>query len=476
MDSLRNAQRFVLDELSLAGITEEHVQSTDFNLSQEDFISFFDALSSRLHKSLSPSSIHAAALRRLKPRASSPNYASLYPLFRVFLFANRIERVLEAVLACEESQAASDDFITHFSGARNAASAFNHSERAVHGSHSASITLSETLCSLHHRYCHTSDYAAPYTSVVAPSGVGKSFSVRSLALNGLHHVFYASLASKTVHAFPTRSPLADMLEGWMLAANARPTEESRKAMPVDRFKNLIYAVILDVQACVDIQLSPAAYFSLQISENSAYARDFISFLDGLETNKTFSHLRSQFFDDRRSTLRAFAKESSLSGPQHNLIILCFDEARALLSKDNGDLLFRSFRQALYDTWEDIPPEYGLFAILMDTTSRIHNFLPTHERDHSLKWRHDVEHCASNLFPPIYALNTFDIWYDPDFTGLDTHQSITSIRRLFSLGRPCGVLTLKRTLKSMRSSLWRFRKSRRMEAIYPCSLTASISGS
>ena len=54
-------------------------------------------------------------------------------------------------------------------------------------------------------------YSAPCTSIVGPSGIGKSFSVMQMTLQHNMYVVYSSLAEQGSLAYPTRSAIADEL-------------------------------------------------------------------------------------------------------------------------------------------------------------------------------------------------------------------------------------------------------------------------
>ncbi|KAI5278349.1 hypothetical protein KEM54_004658, partial [Ascosphaera aggregata] len=76
-----------------------------------------------------------------------------------------------------------------------------------------------------------------------------------------------------------------------------------------------------------------------------------------------------------------------------------------------------------------------FAVLMDTNSSINNFSPSALEDPSMKSLPLPENSGRDLYPPIYTLDTWDVFSGKYYTGLDLEQSSESLRQFFSLGRP-----------------------------------------
>lgn len=54
-------------------------------------------------------------------------------------------------------------------------------------------------------------HSSPYTSVVGPSGIGKSYVVSRIAKQGLAYVVYLSLAVEDSNSYSGRSMVADAL-------------------------------------------------------------------------------------------------------------------------------------------------------------------------------------------------------------------------------------------------------------------------
>lgn len=53
------------------------------------------------------------------------------------------------------------------------------------------------------------EYMAPYTSLLGPSGLGKSYNVRQIAKQDLNYVVYTCLTSELSGAYPPRSIVLD---------------------------------------------------------------------------------------------------------------------------------------------------------------------------------------------------------------------------------------------------------------------------
>ncbi|KAI5284198.1 hypothetical protein KEM54_001528 [Ascosphaera aggregata] len=326
-----------------------------------------------------------------------------------------------------------------------ASDAFSTPEKCLTGKKPVSATLSAELIKCFHQYKTgkgtRQHFASPYTSIVGPSGIGKSFTVVNMAKANLHYVFYVSLASSTARAVPGRSPLASAILDWNKGFTRKSTKRRAQLLrryQVSRWRSFVFALQVDINACVRTHISPAQYISLQIRESPEYYESFAPFQ--LEIfNKVsqpmadFRSIESKYLPKREEALRTIlGSDPDGQEPVSKLAILCIDEARPLLSEHDA-LLFRCLRQAVHDI---VDYSYiDIFTILMDTTSRISNFSPSAGTDLSAKYRAAVDQSGEVLFQPIYALDTMDVWYDPGFRGLDDASSSESLRQLFALGRP-----------------------------------------
>ncbi|KAI5279197.1 hypothetical protein KEM54_004287, partial [Ascosphaera aggregata] len=136
-----------------------------------------------------------------------------------------------------------------------ATDAFSLSERRREGIPSVSEAVSRILTSFNNAYA-SGRYVSPYTSIIGPSGIGKSAAVRNLASNGYHYVFYVSLASSASTAYPPRSPLADEIVNWdMDMALLEPA--LRRQLFVAKWLQVLTALVVDISACRRLGISPA---------------------------------------------------------------------------------------------------------------------------------------------------------------------------------------------------------------------------
>jgi hypothetical protein len=87
-------------------------------------------------------------------------------------------------------------------------------ERVFHRSEEGQAGIAQTIYSQISNYYSRYDpvvYGSPYTSIVGPSGIGKSFTLQSIARQGLAYVVYVSLAEPESAAYPPRSYVASDL-------------------------------------------------------------------------------------------------------------------------------------------------------------------------------------------------------------------------------------------------------------------------
>jgi len=125
--------------------------------------------------------------------------------------------------------------------------------------------------------------------------------------------------------------------------------------------------------------------------------------------------------------------------QESPIILALDEARELLKpiEDLGVSRFRLLREALRAFSKDVETQkYGLIAVFVDTNSKIHNFTPTLQDDHSAREGSEVDEMYYKnlkLFHPFIIGETFDLLLE-DQVDQDLSQLIHSTKYLHA-GRP-----------------------------------------
>ena len=152
---------------------------------------------------------------------------------------------------------------------------------------------------------------------------------------------------------------------------------------------------------------------------------------------------------RTASATASRNELATSHERRRVLVLALDEARWLLETSSNDPTgwFRRLRRALNRANNAIAREHGsfagIFAILIDTNSKISNFTPPPSTDASAR---DVTG-RSVLFPPFILTHTMDIFIDErrknraDGQGTDFYADLlttdTDAMRdnLVDMGRP-----------------------------------------
>src|SRR5438034_4621987 len=127
----------------------------------------------------------------------------------------------------------------------------------------------------YYREYDDSVYGSPYTSIVGPSGIGKSFVIQSIARQGLAYVIYVSLAEPSSKAYPRRSLLAQS----MTSSHPSYTETERAAMTTF-FECYIAASMVQVRLCRKHRIHPLEFFNMQVCD--IYQAYQIEIKDSLE--------------------------------------------------------------------------------------------------------------------------------------------------------------------------------------------------
>lgn len=333
---------------------------------------------------------------------------------------------------------------------------------------------------------YTSSYLAPYTSLVGPSGVGKSYAIQHMARKGIY-VIYASFAHRGSSAYPRRSLLADEIQ----------PHDDREKLTI-YFECYVAAGMANTFICREKNISPLGLFDIEVkSEFSLYRKrlhECVNFLyqdsqPHLTTQTGRPRTRSNATGDREFDYRGYINaeigaytveaakifDSFLKVPkyrkkyasQHQLCkdfkpqaVFCFDEAQALLDRwgQRGpihEMKFLALRRALRHqskTSKDVDDK-RFFALFLGTTGTVSEFSPPTPDDLSLRLAGPEE---MDLFPPIYKISTFDIFAVDESKGWE--QLYNSLRPEFPdrsldywcyLGRPLwGALFPKYSLEDL----------------------------
>ncbi|QKX64220.1 uncharacterized protein TRUGW13939_11393 [Talaromyces rugulosus] len=346
------------------------------------------------------------------------------------------------------------------------------------GKANVSEALWEKICSYYSQY-DPAAYFSPYTSIVGPSGIGKSFSIQSIARKGLAYVVYASLSPQLASSYPGASYLVNELTSTM------PNyEDSDRARMTTKFEMFIAASIRQVRLCCRHGISPSDYFTMQVYDdreqkiiqdgllnalkrlyeriigphgikriklNSNRGRDFKSdeikeFFDhGHYIDDELAEYEEEiepFFEEYAKDLKGGKIPDAAKGKPY--ILFCLDEARALLTP--SDMAFLSFRRAarhqqIHGLSRGVKENEKIFFVLLDTCAKFNVFVPPRGFDPSAKLTGDPR----GQFTPIWEISS----HDSLATGPHTIKDLSTIkfdnewkRRLFTFGRPNWAIQLQ----------------------------------
>ena len=336
---------------------------------------------------------------------------------------------------------------------KTVALAFHRGERLTPDGRRPSEVVLHKLLQYYTNY-HDQIHLAPYTSIVGPSGIGKSFSIQQMATQHNFYVVYTSLARQG-SAYPRRSAMADIL----------PQSTIRQIL-VEFWECYLTINLCEVAICTEIGITPAGFYNLQTKEAyydyqtdlSQRLKDFFDEYKGRGkevqnkmTRPKVIQLLLKHVERSRVSLPVWRDELNENGDngiqnQHQRYmqrvpkaLICLDEARELI-RDEESLLFRSLREALRNRFhrssnpmDPTKPQRDFFAVLSDTTSKVGDFSPPAHWDHSQKGLNEFG-VKQKLFPPIYSVDTMDIFHkihDPQIQD----GSYEAVLKFFSLGRP-----------------------------------------
>lgn len=298
-------------------------------------------------------------------------------------------------------------------------------------------------------------HLSPYVSIVGPSGIGKSFMIQQMAVRYGVYVMYTSLARLDSGAYPSRSMIASMI----------PKDTTRDQL-VEFWNIFIAASLAEVEGCREVGITATGLYNLQTKDDyDAYQGEFSNrvlatfnkrsglkdkkpslkdaVLGPLETRAggrwgpllSWCEALDRNGDNEKPTTPKFVAQKTTPST-----LFCFDEAREL-TDDKGSLTFRSLRQALRNCFDrsSIPhksslPGAAFLAAFLDTNSKITNFSPPAHADDSQKIMAPTGH-GQQLLPPIYAIDTIDVFRDDDYAQQPQDGSVEAALKLFRLARP-----------------------------------------
>lgn len=339
-------------------------------------------------------------------------------------------------------------------------------------------------------------HIAPYTSIVGPSGIGKSFVIQQMARDG-SYVVYASLASRGSHAYPRRSIIADQIADFV----------DREKMTVF-FECYIAANLVNVELCREFGISPLGFFDVQVkidfvnfqaqlcgilrelyegANSNLPSQEHPRYRSGDKGNKEADdqdqdefyqgHVTKVLPEYREKAKNAFSNifDTFCANPDYAKpylsaearlplqeddpsALICFDEARQLFARDariletEQNMRFLALRRALRHQTETGKHRDSkrFFGILLDTTAKISDFSPPHDRDSSLKF---IDPSKLDLLDPIFEIDTMDL-FAPDVqqgwqmlkvaaSASGSNTKCPELIYLYRLGRPLWGALLRR---------------------------------
>lgn len=295
-------------------------------------------------------------------------------------------------------------------------------------------------------------HLAPYTSVVGPSGIGKSFIISQMAHGYGMYVVYSNFAERGMLPYPERSAIADILPyGGTRAAKACFWE------------SYLMVAMCDVELCRRVEVSPGGFYHLQTMKayrdyqenfSDRVSSFFLSYKDEdsqgskrnrrtklaelLSANVEASEKKFESWRERLDKSNHNEKSTGVTGKDVPNALICLDEARVLIDEE-GSILFRSFRDAIRSRFSRTSkkgnlnpskPQGDFFALLLDTTSTVANFSPPLTSDRSQKVMRDT----GQLFSPLYAIDTINV-FAKDSQRRHPDGSEEATLDLFYYGRP-----------------------------------------
>jgi hypothetical protein len=288
---------------------------------------------------------------------------------------------------------------------------------------------------LHRLVNNREKYFAPYTTVLQSSGKGKTHLLHRYAKDQL--LLYISLGDLKSNCFPPGNQFA-------LEKLARIKDYKQMFL----FLGRIYLLFLR-QASELIKKEEFKNAHTDADTRKKFLEEFLRIQDSFNGgSEEFYSLLSSLPNDAKTliaTLKAElqAWDSSEYGKVFRHLTVVFDEARALLKDDITDeklSLFRLFRRALRELNLAIEEKTRIFAVLLDTSSRVSNFTPAARSDISQK---NSKVAPLKLHAPFIHITNKDIPFfekrkvGDKFTDTEFFEKVN----FFKIGRPIWLIDL-----------------------------------
>ncbi|RLN71644.1 hypothetical protein BBJ28_00019304, partial [Nothophytophthora sp. Chile5] len=312
------------------------------------------------------------------------------------------------------------------------------------------LTVYLQRCWLDYRR-HYTKYKSPYMAIVQSSGFGKSRLLRQLAEETSKHA--------EVLAQP-RHDECDMRVLYICTRNLK----SSTGYPVATVKLRKWLFGSEPSTDTISQHLLAAYQYAQ--ENWATVGDeWLELFTKEEADKSVQEMLEKTAVGLPSKSGEPAKKAAQGTSQapERVLILAVDEARALLEMEHeGINYFRLLRRALVRANQHIRSSQfsgGIFAVLMDTNSKVSGFTPPPSLDPSSRKQGRTE---SALFPPFVLTHTMDVyWHHRVEEKTDDILAYKSLltrgnenkawNALMSMGRPMWASTFQASMVKLDES-------------------------
>ena len=304
------------------------------------------------------------------------------------------------------------------------ASAFHRKERPTPDGRLSSQEIYRKIIQYYRAHIQ-GKYLAPYTSVVGPSGIGKSFTISQMAHGYGMYVVYSNFAERGMSRYPERSAIADIL----------PYEGTRAAKACF-WESYLMVAMCDVELCRHVGVSPGGFYYLQtMKAYRNYQEDFSNRVSGFFQNYRGNYVqgpyekrRAKLADLLRANVEAFEerlklwreclekrnhnpKVRAVTGKDVPNALICLDEVHMLLDGEES-LLFQSFRDAIrrrfvrtnrMENLDLTKPQGDFFALILDTNCKVADFaLPLARKyGHERNW--------NALFPPLFAIDNVKVF-------------------------------------------------------------------
>ncbi len=255
-------------------------------------------------------------------------------------------------------------------------------------------------------------YFAPYISICQGSGSGKTKLILSCDAEFL--IIYICTREPGMSGVPGRTDIpADLL-----------TLTCDVDADYRRFFIALFSTLQSMQAEMQGEPTPQSWNSYVLKHSTFWAKVKHKFEELSEAHRKSvgadhvaigKQLREQYLSWRQRLPEQLRSRE---------VLVAFDEARSLLkpTKSNSQSsLFRQLRRAL-KCFDDAK----FVAVFMDTTCRLHNFLPVKSADPSMK---DIA-TGSKLPDPFYHIGTLGVVpLDPVFAGAQFWRSYGEVQAI-----------------------------------------------